>query len=399
MGPLGSTRVTPCGVPTNTTAKSGFVGTPQGVFFADVLGIDYDYDNDNDSFLMRTDQFDYDLPEALIAQQPALVRDQARMMVVRRDTQTIEHRRVFDLPEYLVAPDLLVVNDTRVIPARLLGVKGGTGGQIELLLLEAVEGKIWDVLMRCGRRPKPGARFFFGGGRLQAVLLEDGERGKARVRFEAQEPLLELFENIGVPPLPPYISRKGSDEGQVEADRERYQTIYASEPGSVAAPTAGLHFTPELFERLAQQGVRKSTVTLHVGLGTFRPVQADEVEAHEMESERYRVPAETAQDHRAARAAGGRVVAVGSTTVRTLETVAQQEGEVVEHEGRSSLYIYPPFEFKAIDALLTNFHLPKSTLLMMVCAFGGQNFMLEAYRTAVQEQYRFYSYGDCMLIL
>ena len=348
---------------------------------------------------MQTALFDYDLPQELIAQQPALIRDRARMMVVHRAEGRIEHRRVCDMPDYLGASDLLVVNDTRVIPARLLGVKEGTGGQVELLLLEEVESGVWDVLLRASRRPRPGARMFFGGGRLRALLVKDGEKGRARIRFETDAPLLEQLESFGLPPLPPYIARKHTPDEQIAEDRERYQTVFAREPGAVAAPTAGLHFTPELLAELESAGVRRAAVTLHVGLGTFRPVAVDRVEDHEMESERYRVGGDVAHLYAETRRNDGRVVAVGSTSVRTLETVMRDKGEMVAAEGRSSLYIYPPFEFQAVDVFMTNFHLPKSTLLMMVCAFGGQDLVMEAYRVAVQERYRFYSYGDCMLIV
>ncbi len=348
---------------------------------------------------MQTELFNFELPQTLIAQEPAAKREHARLMVVHRRDGRIEHRRVSDLPSYFAKPDVLVVNDTRVIPARLLGVKEGTGGQVELLLLEELEPGIWDVLLRCSRRPRPGARLFFGGGRLQAVLLKDGERGRAHVRFESDGPFLEQLEAIGLPPLPPYIDRKTPVSEQTAEDRARYQTVYASEPGAVAAPTAGLHFSTELLRDLDTSGVRRTAVTLHVGLGTFRPVVADEVEGHEMESERYRVPEEAARLHREARAAGGRVIAVGSTTVRTLETVIRERGAIEACAGRSALFIYPPFEFRAVDMLMTNFHLPKSTLLMMICAFGGRDLILEAYAQAVREKYRFYSYGDCMLIL
>jgi S-adenosylmethionine:tRNA ribosyltransferase-isomerase len=343
---------------------------------------------------MKTNEFDYTLPPDRIAQAPLPQRDQARMMVVHRATGDLEHRRVCDLPDYLHAPDLLILNDTRVIPARLLGRKPVTGGQVELLLLEERDDRTWDVLLRASRRPKPGARLQFG--ELGATLLEDGEAGRAVVRFDGEGPLLQQLDDIGQPPLPPYIHR-GADTAA--EDRERYQTIYARAPGSVAAPTAGLHFTEALFARLDAAGVRRAHVTLHVGIGTFRPVTADEVEQHTMESERYNLPPETAAAYEAARAAGGRIIAVGSTSVRTLETVATEHGHIVPASGRSSLYIHPPYTYRVIDAMLTNFHLPQSTLLMMVCALGGYDLMMRAYRVAVEENYRFYSYGDCMLIL
>ena len=348
---------------------------------------------------MRTELFNYELPQKLIAQQPSVVRDRARMMVIHRADRRIEHRCVGDLPDYLRPPDLLVVNDTRVIPARLMGVKEGTGGQVELLLLEEVEPAVWDVLMRCSRRPRPGARLFFGGGRLRAVLVEDGEMGRARVRFETDTPLVEQLEALGLPPLPPYIARKQDEFNQTAEDKDRYQTVYAREPGAVAAPTAGLHFTTELLEKLEASGIRRAAVTLHVGLGTFRPVSVDAIEEHAMESERYRVTEEAARLFAESRAEGGRVVAVGSTSVRTLETVVRERGDIVACEGRSALFIYPPFEFRAVDMVMTNFHLPKSTLLMMVCAFGGHELIMQAYQEAVRKEYRFYSYGDCMLIV
>lgn len=349
---------------------------------------------------MRTELFDYNLPPELIAQEPVAQRDQARLMVLNRGNQSISHRRIADLPEFLQGPDVLVVNDTKVIPARLQGHKQDTGGKVEVLLLEELADGEWDVLMRCSRRPPPGSHLVFGGGTVLAQMIEDGPRGHARLRFESDGPLLEAIEQIGQPPLPPYIHRN-TDESPVAhpSDRDRYQTIYAREPGAVAAPTAGLHFTPALFDALAAKGVQRHSVTLHVGIGTFRPVTAAEVEGHEMESERYQLPGSTAQACLASRAAGGRIVAVGSTSVRTLETVAQKAGTLQEQEGRSSLYIYPPYSFRAVDVMMTNFHLPQSTLLMMVSAFAGREFVLQAYQEAVDKQYRFYSYGDAMLIL
>lgn len=348
---------------------------------------------------MRTADFDYTLPPERIAQQPAIERDRARMMVVHRATGQISHALVRDLPDHLKTNDLLILNDTRVIPARINGVKEGTGGRVELLLLEQVDAHEWDVLMRSGRHTQVGSRVFFAGGRLQATVLEHGERGKARVRLTCDKPVLEMLEEIGTPPLPPYIERKQASANLTAVDRDRYQTIYARHPGAVAAPTAGLHFTPTLFERLEAEGIRHTALTLHVGAGTFRPVTADEIEAHILDSERYEVPEQTARLFNKTRRTGGRIVAVGSTSVRTLESVWRTQGSIEACSGRSDLYIYPPFDFQAVDIMMTNFHLPKSTLIMMVCAFGGYDLIMEAYRLAVQEQYRFYSYGDCMLIL
>jgi S-adenosylmethionine:tRNA ribosyltransferase-isomerase len=349
---------------------------------------------------MNVSDFTYDLPERLIAQEPATQRDEARLMVVHRAEKRLEHRRVRDLPEYLRAGDVMVLNDTRVIAARLLGVKEGTGGQVELLLLEPLANPSeWEVLLRASRRPAPGARMFFGGGMLCAVMLEEGEKGRARVRFESQKPLYEVLDDVGLTPLPPYIHRKNAEQMQSARDRDRYQTIYARHPGAVAAPTAGLHFTPALFDRLDKAGVERVYVTLHVGIGTFRPVSVEHVEAHVMDEERYHFPAETAESLNACRARGGRIVGVGSTSVRTLESVMARHQRLTPDEGRTDLFIYPPYTFRAVDAMLTNFHLPRSTLLMMVCALAGSEFMLEAYREAVREEYRFFSYGDAMLIL
>jgi S-adenosylmethionine:tRNA ribosyltransferase-isomerase len=348
---------------------------------------------------MQTDDFNYDLPEELIAQRPAERRDEARMMVVHRREQRWEHRCVKDLPEYLRRSDLLVLNNTRVIPARIFGRKEGSGGRVELLLLEETAPQTWLVLLKASRRPKPGQRILLGDGQATAEMLHEGEMGRATVCIISQRPFLELLDEIGIAPLPPYIQRDYSTEGESPTDRERYQTVYAREPGAVAAPTAGLHFTPELFDRLKAVGVNRAEVTLHVGIGTFRPVSVSRVEDHTMDEERYQVPSETADAMARARAEGGRIVAVGSTSVRTLETVAAREGTIVASQGRSDLFIYPPYDFRVVDIMLTNFHLPRSTLLMMVCALAGHDFMLRVYEEAVRQRYRFFSYGDCMLIL
>ena len=350
---------------------------------------------------MKAADFDFELPPERIAQEPAARRDGSRMMVLDRAAGTVEHRRFADLPELLRAPDVLVVNDTRVIPARLFGrkAKPGTGGRVEFLLLEEVGPGTWDALMRCRRRPAVGEAVDLGEGLATATVLEEGELGRVKIRVESELPWLEVLDRIGQTPLPPYIQRKDAGAERVEADKSRYQTVFAREPGAVAAPTAGLHFTPEVLGRLEEKGVGRATVTLHVGIGTFRPVAVENVEEHRMDFERWRIPPEAAASVAAAKAAGGRVVAVGTTSVRTLESAAARPEGFGAGQGRTDLFIYPPYRFRAVDALVTNFHLPKSTLIMMISAFAGREFVLEAYREAIREGYRFYSYGDCMLIL
>ncbi len=350
---------------------------------------------------MKVADFDYELPPELIAQEPAARRDGARMLVLDRAARTVAHRTFADLPAYLRANDLLVANDTRVIPARVFGrkAKEGTGGKVEFLLLEETEPGVWDALMRSRRRPKVGEQVILDDDLAVATVLADGELGRVKVRMESQLPWLEVLERIGQTPLPPYIQRKEATPERRAADKVRYQTVFAREPGAVAAPTAGLHFTPEVLARLAGQGIGQATVTLHVGIGTFRPVSAENVAEHRMDFERWQIPAGTAAQIAAAKAAGGRVVAVGTTSVRTLESAAARPEGFGAGQGRTDLFIYPPYEFKVVDAMVTNFHLPKSTLIMMISAFAGREFVLEAYREAIRERYRFYSYGDCMLIL
>ena len=318
------------------------------------------------------------------------------MMVIDRATGTIGHHRFDDLPDFLAAEDLVVVNDTRVIPARVYGRKEDTGGRVELFFLEEKHDKHWEILLCASKRPKPGQRILFGeDDEAIATLVEDLDRGRCRVAVESERPVVAVLERAGEPPLPPYIERA---ELQGE-DRDRYQTVFAREPGAVAAPTAGLHFTPEIFAALNAKNVRQAAVTLHVGLGTFRPVTVENLEDHEMEAERYRLEADCAERINACRDAGGKILAVGSTSLRTLETVAPQGFPVQPAEGRSDLYIFPPYTFGLVDRLLTNFHLPESTLIMLVCAFGGTELIMEAYHKAIEQKYRFYSYGDCMLVL
>ena len=358
---------------------------------------------------MLTSDFNYDLPPELIAQEPPAERGTSRMMVLHRGDGRLEHRSVADLPEYLRADDLLVLNDTRVFPARIQGVWADTAGALELLLLEpqplpagaggAKETVCWSCITGSGRPIRAGQKAAFAEGLLEAELVARRDNGTWTVLFRSEAPLMELLDRHGLTPVPPYIHRHG-DGRQARLDRERYQTIYARETGAVAAPTAGLHLTEALFAALEAKGVRRAAVTLHVGPGTFKPVKAATVEAHRMDPERFSVPQATADAVAACRATGGRVVAVGSTSVRTLETVAAaHEGQVVAESGSSSIFIYPPYRFRVADAMLTNFHLPQSTLIMMVSALVGRERVLDAYREAVRERYRFFSYGDCMLIV
>ncbi len=347
---------------------------------------------------MDTADFDYALPESLIAQEPPPQRTDARMLVVQRSDQALEHRGVVDLPAYLRPGDLIVVNNTRVIPARVHGHKDATGGQVEILLLEPTGPSTWLALCRAGRRPKPGSTLSLAGGRLRARVVALGEAGRVELALDSDGALSDILEAEGEAPLPPYIKRMPGD-ARGGADRARYQTVYASQPGAVAAPTAGLHFTPELLTRLNARGVRHVEITLHVGIGTFRPVATERVAEHRMDEERYEINEAAAAAIRATRAAGGRIVAVGSTTVRTLETVMAEHGEIRPCRGRSALFIYPPYHFRVVNVMFTNFHLPKSTLIMMVSALAGRDLIMRAYQTAIAERYRFYSYGDSMLIL
>ena len=355
---------------------------------------------------MKTSQFWYPLPERLIAQHPVQERGTEKMMVLHRQTGVIEHRHIADIVEYLTDKDLLVVNDTKVFPARLIGKWEDSDGAVEVLMVaaapesETVRELVWNVIIGSGRKCREGQIAVFGpNGELKAKLIKPLEGiGMWKVEFVCERPLMNLLDEFGRTPVPPYVKREGTLEEEME-DRRRYQTIYAREVGSVAAPTAGLHFTPEIFAALEAKGVKRAAVTLHVGPGTFRPVKAGNIEDHHMDFEAFSVPPETAEAIRECRERGGRVVCVGSTTVRTLETVAARFGEVVAGSGASDIFIRPPYKFKVCDCMLTNFHLPQSTLLMMISALAGRERVLCAYALAVRADYRFFSYGDCMLIV
>ena len=341
---------------------------------------------------MKTSDFDYELPEELIAQTPVEPRDQSRLLVYRRKDQSIEHKHFFDIIDYLNPGDALVINETRVIPARLLGVKEDTGVPVEVLLLRRLSTAEWEALVRPGRRLKPGTRCVFGDGLLACEILGNVEEiGGRTVRFIYDGVFEEILDRLGEMPLPPYIHEKLKD-------RDRYQTVYAKQDGSAAAPTAGLHFTPELLDRIRQKGITVVPVLLHVGLGTFRPVKVEDAEKHVMHSEFCRVTQEAADILNRIRAAGGRIVCVGTTPVRTLETFSREDGTIVPGAGDTAIFIYPGVKLKAVDALITNFHLPQSTLLMLVSALMGREEALRVYRTAVEERYRFFSFGDAMFI-
>ncbi|MDF2720214.1 MAG: S-adenosylmethionine--tRNA-ribosyltransferase-isomerase [Paenibacillus sp.] len=355
---------------------------------------------------MDVNEFDFDLPESLIAQTPLLNRTSSRLLTLDKSSGAIGHHTFGQLIDFLQAGDTLVLNDTRVIPARLFGVKADTGAQVELLLLKELGGDRWETLARPAKRLKRGAVIRFGENvqsasspeqatepLLQAVVEEEGEMGARIVRFEYTGIFREILDRLGTMPLPPYIKER-------LADRERYQTVYSRHPGSAAAPTAGLHFTPEYLEEIARIGVHIVTVTLHVGLGTFRPVSVERIEEHAMHEEYYSVPAETAAALNAAKAEGRRVVAVGTTSARTLETVAGRFGDkpIEACDGWSGIFIYPGYSFRLVDAMVTNFHLPKSTLVMLVSALAGTDLIKRAYEEAIERQYRFFSFGDAMFI-
>ena len=350
---------------------------------------------------MHINDFDYELPEELIAQKPQKDRDKCRLMVLRRKDNSIENRHFFDILEYLKEGDCLLLNDSKVIPARLYGIKEETGARVEFLLIKRIEGDIWETMVRPGKRLKPGDSVLFSdeeGKKLRAEILDYGEDGTRIVKMEYDGILMERLEEIGSMPLPPYISRPSNDE-----DKDDYQTVYCHEEGSVAAPTAGLHFTTELLEKAREKGVKIAFVTLHVGIGTFRPVKCETIENHHMHFEEYSVSEETAEIVNQTILSGGRVISVGTTSTRTAESAAcfdEKSGKYLLKAGSGStdIFIYPGYEFKIIESLITNFHLPKSTLMMLVSALYDREHILKAYDEAVREEYRFFSYGDAMFI-
>ena len=339
---------------------------------------------------MKVSDFNYELPEELIAQTPIQKRDMSRLMVLNRKDKSIEHKVFKDIIEYLHKGDCLVINNTKVIPARLYGKKE-TGANVEFLLLKRIEGDIWEVMVRPGRKLLKGTRVTFGEGILEAEILEVLENGNRKVLFKYEGIFNEILDKIGLMPLPPYIKK-------TLKERDRYQTVYAKYLGSAAAPTAGLHFTEELLKQLKEKGVEIANVTLHVGIGTFRPVKVENIEEHSMHSEHYYIKKEDVEKINNTKKSGGRIIAVGTTSCRVLESVADENGMVKEIEGDTSIFIYPGYKFKCIDALITNFHLPESTLIMLVSALADREYIMKAYNEAVKEKYRFFSFGDAMFI-
>ena len=339
---------------------------------------------------MKVSDFNYELPEELIAQVPLEKRDESRLMVLDRDKQTIEHKKFKDIIDYLEPGDCLVRNNTKVIPARIYGKKE-TGAHVEFLLLNNIEGDIWESIVRPGNKLHVGTKVIFGDGLLTADILEIMPGGTRKVEFHYKGIFNEILDKIGLMPLPPYIHEELKDN-------DRYQTVYAKYEGSAAAPTAGLHFTPELLQKIQDKGVKIANVTLHVGIGTFRPVKEDEVEKHQMHSEHYYIKKEDVEKINQTKKEGKRIIAVGTTSCRVLETIADENGMVKETEGDTQIFIYPGYKFKCLDGLITNFHLPQSTLLMLVSALAGKDFIMKAYNEAVKEKYRFFSFGDAMFI-
>ncbi|HOZ54500.1 MAG TPA: tRNA preQ1(34) S-adenosylmethionine ribosyltransferase-isomerase QueA [Clostridia bacterium] len=340
---------------------------------------------------MKVSDFNYNLPEELIAQTPLEIRDESRLMVLDKEKNVIEHKKFKDILEYLQPGDCLVRNNTKVLPARLYGLKEETGANIEFLLLNRIENDIWEVMVRPGRKLKTGTRVIFGEGLLKAEILDYLEDGSRKVRFEYKGIFNEILDQIGLMPLPPYIKERLKE-------KNRYQTIYAKHEGSAAAPTAGLHFTDELIEEIQAKGVKIANVTLHVGIGTFRPVKVETIQEHNMHSEQYYIKNEDAEIINFTKKNGGKIISVGTTSTRVLESVADENGLVKEAEGDTNIFIYPGYKFKCVDSLITNFHLPESTLIMLVSALAGKEFVLDAYKKAVEEKYRFFSFGDAMFI-
>ena len=341
---------------------------------------------------MKTSDFYYDLPEELIAQDPLEDRTASRLLVLDRKTGAVKHKIFSDVIDYLNEGDCLVINNTRVIPARLIGEKEGTGGKVEVLLLKRRANDVWETLVKPGKKLRPGARVTFGDGRLKAEILEIAEEGNRLVRFYYEGIFEEILDSLGEMPLPPYITHKLED-------KEMYQTVYAKFDGSAAAPTAGLHFTKELLSKIEEKGIKIASITLHVGLGTFRPVKVDDVNNHHMHTEWYEVNAEAADIINETKRNGGRVICVGTTSCRTIESVADENGYMKAKTGETDIFIYPGYKFKVMDGLITNFHLPESTLVMLVSAFAGKENVLSAYETAVKERYRFFSFGDAMILI
>ena len=340
---------------------------------------------------MKTSDFYYNLPQELIAQTPVEPRDSSRLLLLNRESGEIEHKHFYDILDYLNEGDLIVANDSRVLPARIFGIKKQTGARVEFLLLNQVENNRWETLCKPGKKAREGAEFIFGDGIMKARIIEVKEDGNRVVEFESEDNFYTALDKIGQMPLPPYITEELQD-------RERYQTVYSNEIGSAAAPTAGLHFTNELMDKIKAKGVNIAYVTLHVGLGTFRPVKVDDVKNHKMHSEHYEIPKATCDLIKKAKENGKRVIAVGTTSCRTLESVASFYGKIKPCEGFTDIFIYPGYEFKVLDGLITNFHLPESTLIMLVSAFAGYDNVMKAYETAVDEEYRFFSFGDAMFI-
>lgn len=341
---------------------------------------------------MKVSDFNYELPKELIAQHPYDKRDEARLMVLDKRNQSIEHKVFKDIIDYLNPGDCLVINNTKVIPARLYGKKD-TGANVEFLLLKRIENDIWEAMVRPGQKLKSGSKVVFGDGLLKATVLEVLENGNRKVEFEYEGIFNEILDQIGLMPLPPYITEATRE------DNEKYQTVYAKYDGSAAAPTAGLHFTEALLEKIKEKGIEIANVTLHVGIGTFRPVKVENVEEHEMHSEHYYIKKEDAEKINFAKRTGHKVISVGTTSCRVLESVADENGMVKETEGDTSIFIYPGYKFKCIDSLITNFHLPESTLIMLVSSLAGKDFIMKAYEEAIKQRYKFFSFGDAMLIL